>query len=169
MGLHFSWQRPPAYLHTWTPETLTQPCNGGAQCWTAFAKPLLVHAIGTVSPTHPILYLRTYMAILNNPWVASLSSDQFSSEIYFTYIHYHLHCQCSHPLWPLAWTTIIHSKLAHCRKKCFCLLFVLNGYIWLIIWSQRTHVVWPLVTSSATSFSKIFSDFCSIHASFHSL
>lgn len=67
----------------------------------------------------------------DDPCVASLSSDQFSSEIYFMSIHYRLHCQRSHPPWPLAWTTMIDSKLAHCRKKCFC-LFVFK-WVHLII------------------------------------
>lgn len=94
----------------------------------------------------------------DDPWVASLSSDQFPSEIYFMSIHYHFHCQRSHPPWPLAWTTMIDSKLAHCRKKCFCLFVLfLNGYIWLFIWLKRTRVVWSLVTSSASSFSTWFS------------
>lgn len=72
-------------------------------------------------------------------------------------IHYHLHCQCSHPPWPLAWTTIIDSKLAHCRKKCFCLFVCFKWHIWLLIWLKRTCVVWPLVTTSAASFSTRFS------------
>lgn len=95
-------------------------------------------------------------------------------------IHYYLYCQCSHPPWSLAWTTIIASKLAslhiihsaHSRQRdlqrrgggagrkegnlimsftSLCLQRTKSS-----IWPKRTCMVWPLPTSSASSFSVWF-------------